>query len=234
MNWLELTKKDWQWLYTHRCKRHNRRYTEHPACFEYDYPGIEHPATMGKERVGFLDIEASNLDANFGFMITWTILADDGAMFFDYLKDEDFKKGRNAQEMFQVDKRIVKHLIDILFKFDRIVTHYGRKFDLPFIRTRALIDGIPFPGYGSLFNDDTYSMARRKLKLNSNRLDSIARTLFGHSDKTHLDGAIWTSAARGDRESIKYILDHNKIDVIELRKIWYALKEYVPYRRTSI
>jgi len=234
LNYNLLTAKEIRWLYNHRCKLHNRRYSEHPHCFFHDHPNATRPSEV-EERVGFWDIETSNLDANFGIMITWSILdGDSNKVISDYLRDEDFAKNKNAQEMFSVDKRLVAHLIDELFKFDRIVTHYGRKFDIPFTRTRAFINHIPFPGFGSLFNDDTYYMARNKMKLNSNRLDVIARALLGHSDKTHLDGAIWTSAARGDKESIQYILEHNKIDVIELKKIWDVLHQYVGFNHTSI
>lgn len=183
-----------------------------------------------EERIGFLDIETSNLDANFGVILSWCIKIKDGDIIYGLLNDKDFRE----KEAFKVDKRIIRDLINEILKFDRIVTHYGRKFDIPFIRTRALIDDLEFPSFGTIVNDDTYYMARYKLKLNSNRLETIARTLFGFSDKSHLDGTIWLSAVRGEKRALNYVLEHNKTDVIELEKVWLKLKDFVGIRNTSI
>jgi uncharacterized protein YprB with RNaseH-like and TPR domain len=183
-----------------------------------------------EERIGFLDIETSNLDANFGVILSWCIKIKDGDIIYGLLNDKDFKE----KEAFKVDKRIIRNLIDEILKLDRIVTHYGRKFDIPFIRTRALINGLEFPSFGTIVNDDTYYMAKYKLKLNSNRLETIAQTLFGKSKKTHLDGAIWLSAVRGDKKALNYVLDHNKTDVIEGERVWLEIRKFVGVRNTSI
>jgi len=99
-----------------------------------------------------------------------------------------------------------------------LLTHYGRKFDIPFTRTRALIDKVAFPHFGIIVNDDVFYWARYKLKLNSNRLDTVVKTLTGHSEKTHLDAEIWIPAGMGDTDCIAKVLEHNIIDVEELEK----------------
>lgn len=217
-----LTKKEMQWLGSHKCK-HSHTYLEHYACYLSENPSME-------ERIGFLDIETSNLDANFGVILSWCIKIKDNDIIYGLLNDKDFKE----KEAFKVDKRITKDLINEILTLDRIVTHYGRKFDIPYIRTRALINNLEFPSFGTIVNDDTYYMAKYKLKLNSNRLETIAQTLFGKSEKTHLDGAIWLSAVRGDKKALNYVLEHNKTDVIELEKVWLKLKGFVGVRNTSI
>jgi len=181
--------------------------------------------SSGGERVGFLDIETSNLDANWGMILTYCIKdSKTGKILSGQITKADIHK-------FQDDKT---DTVQELKLFDRIVTHYGRRFDIPFIRTRALICGIPFPAFGSISNDDTWVIARRKLKLNSNRQGTVHTTLFGKSHKTHLNMKYWTAAARGNKKALNYVLKHNKIDVIELEESWNVLKNFVSKTNCSI
>ena len=233
MNINNLNKKDWQWLYIHRCKEHNRRYAEHPACFREDYPGVSKPSGI-KEKIAFLDIETSNLMANFAVMLSWAIKPLKEKVVFDSITERDFAEHRKNHTLFNVDTRLVQSLVDEIQKYDRIVTHYGRKFDIPFIRTRALIDKVAFPHFGILVNDDVYYWARYKLRLSSNRLETVVNTLVGYSDKTHLDGKIWVPAGMGDMKCVAIVLEHNKIDVVEGEKEYLVLKDFVGIRNTSI
>ena len=177
-----------------------------------------------KLRVGYLDIEASNLNADFGFILSWCI------------KDNDSKKvyqgviNRADILSYKFDKRVVEELLKTMEEFDVLYAHYGSdyRFDFPFIRTRAYNHNIEhlLPKPGSLFIKDTYPIAKSKLKLHSNRLDSIARALnITDVSKTHLDSGIWMKAALGDKKSLKYVLDHNVKDVLLLERIVKKLKQ---------
>lgn len=218
-----LKKAEIIWLFTHRC-RHGHRYLDHYACYI-----SEHPET--NEKIGFLDIETSNLDANWGIILSYCIKPrGSGNILSDVITKADIKRYNQDQ----TDKRLVKNLIEDILKFDRLVTHYGRKFDLPYIRTRALIMGIDFPHFGSIQNDDTWVIARRKLKLNSNRLETIDRAFNGESIKTHIQPKYWIAGARGDKRALKYILEHNEKDVIALEGIWLKLNKFVSKTNCSI
>lgn len=218
-----LKKAELVWLGTHKC-RHGHTYLEHYSCFLKENPSVE-------EKVGFLDIECSNLDANFGIMLSYCIKPlgkDDIA--HGVITKEDIKKYPSDQ----TDYRIVKLLIKEILKYDRIVTHYGRRFDIPYIRTRALMMDIPFPNFGSIVNDDTWLMARGKLKLNSNRLDVVEKALFGDTPKTRIDFKYWIAGSRGDKKALEYILDHNIKDVQSLERVWLKLRDFVGKRNCSI
>ena len=218
-----LKKKEMIWLFNHRC-RHGHRYIEHYACYLAENPQVE-------EKIGFLDIETSNLDANWGIILSYCIKdRDSNKIYFEVINEKDIKKYPHDQ----TDKRIVAKIIKDLKQYDRIVTHYGRRFDIPYIRTRALIMEIPFPFFGSIQNDDTWVIARRKLKLNSNRLATIEKALLGEGTKTHLEPKYWIAGARGNKRALEYILDHNKRDVIALEKIWLKLKDFVSKTNCSI
>jgi len=184
-----------------------------------------------KERIGFFDIETHGFDANGGIMLSYFFkIKDKDEFLYDVINIDDIKKYPQDQS----DKRIIRSLIKDLKLFDRIVTHYGRKFDNPYTRTRALMLGIDFPCFGSIQNDDTWVIARKKLKLNNNRQETLERALFGKVHKTHFSFKYWLAAVRGDKKALAYILDHNKRDVIALEKIWYKLKDFVSKTNCSI
>lgn len=204
-----------------RC-RHGHTYLEHYQCYLDEHKNEE-------EKVGFLDIETSNLDANFGVILTWAINSN-GIITNDRLSKEDIER----YDSDKIDTRIVKNLVEELFKYDRIVTYYGKRFDIPFLRTRALYDNIDFPVYGSLKHDDVYFWVKYKLKLNSNRMEVAARTIFGETDKTHIEFKYWIAGTRGDEEALSYILDHNIKDVEELERVYYKLVDFARRQDSSI
>ena len=208
----------------YRCK-HGHTGIEHYDCYMRDTDQYTAP------RVGFLDIETSNLDANFGIILTYAIRDQaSGSILCDSINKTDIG-------MFSPDKsdvRLVKNLVEDIQKFDRLVTYYGKRFDIPFIRTRALIDGVDFPYFGSIKHDDVYFWAKYKLKLNSNRLDVVARTLFGDTEKNHIEYKYWVGGTRGDEESLEYILDHNVRDVNELERVYDTLVDFARRQDSSI
>ncbi len=214
-----LKKAEIVWLGSHFC-RHGHTYLEHYSCYLKEHPE--------REKVGFLDIETSNLDADFGIILSYCIKEKDGKIIGDIIKEKDLR----SNNFF--DKRLVEKCIEDMLKFDRIITWYGRKFDIPFIRTRALINGIDFPNYGTIIHNDDYYIARYRLKLHSNRLENVERVIFGETGKTHIESKYWIKALQGDKKSLNYIFDHNKKDVISLEKNHNKLINFVSNRDTSI
>lgn len=169
-------------------------------------------------RVGYLDIEATNLDANFGMMLSWYIKTQ-GKNEYRYgviTKDEIFDE--------KFDRRIMEELLDALSHYDVLWTHYGsdRRFDVPFIRTRAYRHGLEakLPHYMEKFIMDTYPIARNKLRLHSNRLDSIADALqIRGVKKTPLSPQKWELAKVGNKGALEYVAKHNKRDVQLLERV---------------
>jgi len=218
MKTMKIKKPNIEWLESHRCE-HRHTYLEHYNCFL---------KKGGKERIGFLDIEATNLDANWGIMLSYCIKDSESKKIYE---DVITKKDINSKNE---DKRIVENCIEDMMRFDRIVTWYGARFDIPYIRTRALILDIIFPQFGSQFHKDAWFISRAKLKLNSNRLETVARSILGKTQKTHLDPKYWRWAIRGDKKSLDYILDHNRKDVLDLEKIWNKIYGFQKINNTSI
>lgn len=178
---------------------------------------------MRRLRIGYLDIEATDLNGDFGYMLTWYIKPR-GSGKYDYsiiTKEEIIN--------YDFDKRLVKELLKAFDNYDVLYTHWGRdrRFDLPFIRTRALVHGLQdeLPWRFEKFLMDTWDIAKNKLKLHSNRLDSIADACRVRGvKKTPLSGKIWQLAAVGHPESLEYIAKHNRHDVILLERVHRKLE----------
>jgi uncharacterized protein YprB with RNaseH-like and TPR domain len=202
-----------------RCK-HGHSYLEHYQCYKNDVEDTE--------RVGFIDIESSNLKANFGIMLSYCIkIRGSDEILFDVITEKDMHCG-------ELDKRIVKHCIEDMKKFDRLIGHYSTKFDIPYIRTRALILGLDFPEYGDINHTDTYYMAKHKLCLSSNRQNVVAEAVQGEDIKSRIEPKYWIPALQGNKKALDYILDHNKRDVLQLEGNYNKLERFVRRINKSI
>jgi len=208
----------YQWLWENGCE-HRHRFSRHFGCFLKKYNITE--------RVGFIDIETSNLKANFGIVLCWCILADDGTLYQDWLTKKDVLSGTE-------DKRVVSTCIDTMQTFDRVCGHYSTYFDIPFLRTRALIHGLPYPEFGTLLHTDVWRMARSKLCLHSNRQDVVAESLYGKTVKTRISHPHWRRAMMGNEESCMQVLDHCNKDVIDLKRNYDTLLPYCRVTKSSI
>ena len=200
-----LKKDEIVWLGTHRCKHHHT-FLEHYDCYLSENPQ--------RKRIGYLDIETSNLDADFGIMLCYCI--KDGSS--NKILEGVLSK-KEAIHATAPDKRLVEQCIKDMLKFDLIYTFYGTKFDLKFIRTRAVAMNLDFPLFGTIKHKDIYYIVKNKFKLHSNRLEVACNELLGHSNKSHFDGNIWRQAVQGDTKALGYILSHCQNDVIDLEEL---------------
>lgn len=198
---------------------------EHPNCYEEKF---------GKEtRIGFADIEASSLVATFGICYTYCIKELDGNIIKKAISLDDL---HNAE----FDKNLIASFIDDCKKFTHLIWHYGtdKKFDLPFLRTRAVKWGLPFPEYKCMYVSDTHPILRNKFKLHSNRLET-ACDFFDIPSKQHrLNPDIWLGMITGNKKimqkSINYILTHNIEDVISLESLWKKISKFTRLGKNSI
>jgi len=193
---------------------------EHWTCYE--------ELTNRTERLGFFDIECSNLKADFGIIFGYCILDQDSNQIDEHwITKDDLESGR-------LDKVVVNQLNADLLKYDRVVTHYGTRFDIPYSRARSEYWNMQFPTFGALNHTDTFYMARRLLCISSRRLQKVHEHLFGESEKTKITPTHWIQALQGNVESLKYIRDHCVIDVKELQDIYHRMLPYVKGIKRSI
>ncbi len=125
------------------------------------------------------------------------------------------------------DKSILQQFMPIANDADELVAHFGDKFDMPWVRTRALYHRIgALPLYKTV---DTCSWARKHFKFNSNKLDYLASFLgIGHKIKTDYD--LWKDIVIHDsKPALKRMIRYNKMDVVLLEKVWERLQAVVPH-----
>jgi uncharacterized protein YprB with RNaseH-like and TPR domain len=213
-----MKKQEIIWLHNHTCK-HGHTYLEHYSCFAKEQPL--------NQRIGFLDIETSHLRADFGIMLCYCIKE---------LGKKDIKSGIiTKQELLTcLDEKVVGKCVEDLRGFDRIITFYGKRFDAPFLRTRAVVHDIDFPQYGLIIHDDMYFLVRSKFLLSSNRMENACRVLVGKTEKTKLNPTVWLRAMQGNQESFDYILEHCKNDVQDLERLYFKVRDYTRRQDTSI
>jgi len=202
---------------------------------EHGHNGISHRNCFDRseridERIGFFDIETSDLSANIGIMLSYCIKPEGS--------DEILHGVVTQKELMtpEEDKRVVKQCAADLKKFDRVVVFWGkdRRHDLPFIRTRAIEHKVMFPLYREVWVTDCWDWAKTKLRLNSNRQVTVAKQILGETEKTQIDWRVWRRAGRGNKECLAEVLDHNMRDVRDLERIYHTLLPYVRNHNASI
>jgi len=218
---------------------HRHTIDEHPKCFKkglvnynfkddrdwerktgvpwYQFPGY---------KIGYFDIETDSLFADFGIMLTWCLKEKDGKIYHDEVTKEELFNGDS-------DKRIVKSLLDKMKEYKIVVGYNSDRFDVPFLRARAMRHGFDFPGYGELYTWDLYWTARSKLRLTRKSLDNVCDFL-GISGKTPIEKDVWRAAKYGDARALKTVLEHNKGDVEILEKLHNRIEFTRKWIRRSV
>lgn len=218
-----LKKTEIVWLTNHTCEAHRKSYLEHYNCYVKEQPN--------KERTCVLDLETSNLKADYGIVLTWCIKPlDSEKIEFDVITVADIKKGRNGDE----DRRVVQSCIKAMSNYDKVIGYYSKRFDLPFLRTRALNMGLDFPFFGSIAHIDVYDIIKTRFNLSRKTQENACRNLLGETEKNHVKGNIWRDAARGDKKALGYVLEHNKRDVRDLQKLYLKVRDFSRRNDTSI
>jgi uncharacterized protein YprB with RNaseH-like and TPR domain len=213
-----LKKAELVWMASNRCK-HRHLYICHPNCYEEENPS--------RRREGYLDIETSNLKADYGICYCYSIKVRG--------KDKFYERVITKQELRTcLDKKVVQQFIDDLRKFDKTYGYYSSGFDLKFMRTRALYHGLVFPAYGEGYHKDLYFTAKGKLATSSKKLKVVAKTVLGNTQKTELEPRYWITAMSGDKKALDYIAEHCRYDVIDLELIHNKLEPFYKESDTSI
>jgi uncharacterized protein YprB with RNaseH-like and TPR domain len=185
------------------------------------------PLNTAREKIGFLDIESTGLTASYGLMMSYCIKEMDGPLIENRITTKEMRSKVK-------DSRLVADLCRDILKFDRIATYYGTGFDIKFSRARALLWDLDFPLYKSVKHTDVYYIVKHKIKLHSHRLGAVCE-FFGIPSKEHrLDPLIWADAMVGEEKALKYVLLHNREDVICLETLYKKLNGHFQINKRSI
>jgi len=167
------------------------------------------------------DLETSSLDANRGHIICAAGKWVGEREFYTWRIDESENFGTTPAS-FVDDSAILSGLIPFLEEADAVLAYYGSGFDVPYVNTRAIINGMPPPVPFTVI--DPWKTARSQLKLARNSMDSVASAIGSRFSKTHLPWAKWLLAQYGDKAAITELLKYNVNDIKVLEEVYYGLR----------
>jgi len=126
----------------------------------------------------------------------------------------------------QNDKKMIQEFVKVMHDADEVVGHNGDRFDIRWIRTRAILHKIDFPP--KIISIDTLKNCRSLFKMNSNKLDYVAQYL-GIGRKIDTGGFdTWRKIILDkDAQALKHMIEYCKNDVVILEKLWNRLNPYV-------
>lgn len=170
-------------------------------------------------KVLFYDIEATDLSAGFGEMIcfgySWMHESQVHVRnMYDY-------EGWHDLPVEDRDLYLLQDIDDLFEEADVIVGHYSTKYDLPFIQTRRLIHGLPLLPVP--IHIDTWKLSKNYLKLNNNRMKTIAEGLRLDERKGGVSLLTWRRAKAHDLQAMKDISIYNLQDVRTQKAMGIAL-----------
>lgn len=127
------------------------------------------------------------------------------------------------------DANILRTIYKLLEKADILVTHNGKKFDIPKLNARFIQNGFrPLPLKSHI---DTLQIARKHFKFSSNKLEYLARILlpknFQKLTKRKFSGfELWSECLRGNEKAWKEMEAYNCQDVLVLEAVYEKLRPW--------
>lgn len=127
----------------------------------------------------------------------------------------------------QSDIKLIKKFIKELDKANQIVAHNGDRYDLKWLRTRAIDNGIMMkPRYETI---DTLKIAKAQFNFASNKLDELGKFLkLGKKIQTEYE--LWDQVCQHKSpEALKQMVTYCEQDVRLLEQVYEKLRPYAKH-----
>lgn len=154
------------------------------------------------------DIETTGLDPVNDTMLSASFMRGD-RVYSSYLSPDD-----------ESDRRIALEVRAEIESAPYLIGFNSRRFDVPFVNARLMVHGDRPIFAGS--HDDAQKMfsdGRKSLEFAANTL----RVTDSEVKKTPIHWPTWYAARDGDRDAMKYIVDHAEKDVQLTRRVYDAI-----------
>ena len=168
-------------------------------------------------KIAHLDLECSNLNADWGVIICGCIKWDNGK---SKGKLESFRMTDYDQKDMMDDSGVCMAMRDALDTADMWVSWYGAKFDIPYLQARLLNHGEKTASTLTP-HVDLWRTSRYQLKVSSNRLANVQRFFKLKASKTPIDQGVWFKAIAGHSPSMNEVVKHCKEDVKMLEEMYH-------------
>jgi len=123
------------------------------------------------------------------------------------------------------DKKMVSDFIEILSQADEVVAHNGDRFDMKWLRTRAIYHKIPMRANYKTF--DTLKKSKAYFNFPNNRLDTIAQFLSVGAKVKHDGLKMWNEVQDGNEFYLNEMVKYCDGDIVVLKDVYLALEKYV-------
>lgn len=172
-------------------------------------------------RILFYDIETTHLKADFGTMIAFGYKWSDE----DEAHVLSITDYRGYTKDLTDDSKLVAAAAKLMQEADMWVTYYGKGFDNKFINAKMLEHSLPI--LPNTPHVDLFFTVKSNLALSRKSLANVAEYLEFQHHKTPVAGRIWRKAMVGNKEAIKYVVDHCESDVYLLEEAYLKLRPLV-------
>jgi len=172
-------------------------------------------------RIAMWDLETSGLAATFGGLYTASMKITGQPV--QTVRIDEFKLYKKTP---WDDSVIVEETRNMLENVHVLVGYNTYNFDIPFLNSRLVAHKLRVLS-PTVKHVDLISVARHRLRLHSNRLESLLEHLGTSERKTPLEPELWRRAAAGDRAAMDKIVEHNIKDVTSLEEAFFRLLPFL-------
>ncbi len=172
-------------------------------------------------KIAMWDLETSGLAATFGGLYCSSMKITGEPV--QTVRIDQFKEYKKTP---WEDKEVARATRDMLEDVHVLVGYNVFNFDIPFLNSRLIAHKLkilsPLVKHVDLIN-----VARHRLRLHSNRLESLLQHLGTSERKTPLEPELWRQAAAGNKEAMDKIVEHNQHDVTSLEEAFFRLLPFL-------
>ena len=152
------------------------------------------------------------------FILSWSAKwLYDNKIYSHYLHPEEIYS--------EDDSRIVKELHNLVNDADIIIAHNCKNFDEKVMNTRFLLNDLSPTSHYQII--DTLLHARKKFRLESNKLDYLGKVL-NLGRKINTGGfELWEECMKGNPEAMSAMVNYCEGDVLLLEEIYLKLRPWI-------
>jgi hypothetical protein len=163
-------------------------------------------------KLAFVDIEASNLKADFGTVVVVSIKPYG-------------KKPITFTAPPGRDKTLLKDVSEELHKYALWATFYGKLFDVPYINSRLLVHGLP--PLEKRHHLDMYFAIKARTCLSRRNQAHLLSWLGTPESKMSVSPSVWAEMAADPKKALKILAKRCESDVTGLEAMYERAKPFI-------